>query len=295
MAVTNTPKDSRRRGSAGFTLLELLMALMLSGFVFAGLMRQYSNSVSLSHDNAVRISAILQAQATLQTIGSELRMLGNGVPFEQANFQIGNIILVDPSVAEPLVLGNTDVHRIGFRLNETGDSFLLTQDFNPTVDLTVHLTDTSNLDVNDPIYISNSVMSGDDGLYGTIAAVNHSSKTITLNNFYVNSPDSTFVMGSVLEEVPIITYNSPTDGSGITRDSGFGPVLMAPHSTMTLTFLEPSGAQVALPLTDQSVVSQLRAIHVKVEQTSANKLSDGSNYTAVAEQTFGIRNLNYLF
>lgn len=276
-------------------MLELLVGLMIGGMIFAGLMQQYKTSVGLSHDNAVRIAAILQAQATLQTIGSEIRMLGNGVPFDQANFQIGEDTLSDPSVTEPIVVTTATAGNLAFRLNESGDSFLLTQDFNPAAGLTVHLTDTASLEVNDPIYISNSVVSGDDGLYGVIAAVSHGAKTITLESGPVYSPEAVFPMGSVLEEVPIVTYNSPVNGSGITRDSGFGAVLMAPNSTFELTYLSAGGNPVALPLDNTKVIYNLRAIRVTVRQTSTSKLSSGDLFTAESQQTFGIRNLNYAF
>ncbi len=288
-------KIKAKHGERGVTLLEMLFAIALSSLVLGGLIHQYSSSVSLSYDQNIRIAANLEVQAILQTIGSELRMLGNGVPFDQANFQIGEDTLSDPSVTEPIQVATATANHISFRLNETGDVYLLTQNFVPS-SRTIYLTSVAGLAVNDPIYITNSVISGDDGLYGVIESVDTGSSSITIAAGYQVSPETTsFGVASVLEEVPLVTFDSPADGSGITRDSGFGPVLMGANSTMTLEYLDHNGDTVALPLTNLSVMGALRAIRVTVTMPSSKRLSSGEPYTATATQVFGIRNLNYVF
>lgn len=279
----------------GFTTLEVLVSTLLGSIIFTGLMMQYSASVTAARDHQIRIATQVQAQAIVQTIGAELRMLGNGVPFDQAYFQIGEDTLSDPSVTEPITVATPT--SITVRLNETGEVYLLTQDFNPAMSSVVHLTDTTGLDANDPIYLSDSVVSGDDGLYATIAAVDHGANTITLNADVVasQSPNPEFPMGSICEEVPLVTYNSPEDGSGITRDSGFGPVLLGEDSTMSLEYLDYTGAAMELPLTNESVIGLLRSIRINVTITSRENLSSGEPYTTTVTQTVGIRNLNYLF
>lgn len=152
------------RAIRGFSLMELLIGMLISSFVIAAVMQQYSLGVTQSINHKIRTSAVLQAQAALQTIGSEIRMLGNGVPFDQSNFQIGEDTLLDPSVTEPLLVANATANSISFRLNETGDVFLLTQEFDPATSSTMFLTDTSSLQENDPIYLSNATVSRDDGL-----------------------------------------------------------------------------------------------------------------------------------
>ena len=134
------------RNSQGFGVFELLVALGAAGLIFVGLMQIYRLTVSLSRDHQIRIATQVEAQALLQTIGAELRVLGNGVPFDQANFQIGESTLSDPSVTRPIVIGTAAADNITFRLNETGDVFLLTQDFDPSSTTTLFLTDTSSLD-----------------------------------------------------------------------------------------------------------------------------------------------------
>lgn len=277
----------------GVTIIELLVSVSLSLVVFGGLVQQYSTGVTLSYDESVRIATILEAQAMLQTLGLEFRMIGNGVPFDQANFQIGESTLTDPTVTEPLDVVTATASNITFRLNESGDVYLLSADFDPASSLVISLTDTSNLDINDPIYISNSVVSGDDGLYGVITAVDDVSKTVTIDANYVASPGSTFDMGSILEEVPEITYTS--SGGSITRNSGFGAVLLGDNSAMELEYLDMNGNVLSLPLTNADVVNALRAIRVTITHTSSRKLKSGGFHSTTVGQVFGIRNLNYVY
>jgi hypothetical protein len=215
------------------------------------------------------------------------------VPFDQANFQIGEDTLSDPTVTEPLDVTTASATNLTFRINETGDVFLLTADFDPAVDLTISLTDVSSLAVNDPIYITNNVMSGEDGLYGVVTAVDVGAGTVTIDAGYVASPGASFDMGSILEEVPEVTYT--VSGTNITRDSGFGAVTMAQNSTLAFTYLDEDMNEVALPLTNDKVVNNLRAVRVRIEHSSNKNMKSGRPYTAVIEQVFGIRNLNYAF
>jgi len=145
------------------------------------------------------------------------------------------------------------------------------------------------------VYISNSVMSGDDGFYGIVESVDEPAGSVTIAAGYVMSPAATFATGSILEGVPLVTVDSPADGSGVTRDSGYGAVLMGANSTMTLDFLDINGNSLALPLTNALVVNSLRAIRVTISMTSSKALSDGQAYTATASQVYGLRNLNYAF
>lgn len=283
----------RARREAGLSLIEALVALGLSAVLLAGLVQQYSTSTAMSYNQSIRVATILEAQAILQAIGLELRMIGNGVPFDQANFQIGENTLTDPTVTEPLDVATASATELTFRINETGDVFLLTADFNPASSFEIALTDTSSLDVGDPIYLTNSVVSGEDGLFGIVNSVNHGSKTVTLAAGFVVSPDATFPMGSILEEVATVTYR--TDGNTITRDSGFGPVVMAQNSTLNLEYLDAEGNVLDLPLTNETVVNSLRAIRVSVTHTSEKALKGAGAFSTTVDQVFGIRNLIYLY
>jgi type II secretory pathway pseudopilin PulG len=297
-------KGSTYSSESGFTLMEMMVSLGVSFVVFAGLVQQYTSSAALSYDSSIRINTLLEAQALMQGMGLELRMVGNGVPFDQANFQIGEDTLTDPTVTRPIDVTTATATNLTFRINETGDVYLLTQDFDPTASLVINLTSVSGLNVDDPIYISNSVVSGEDGFYGMVKAVDAGNNSVTVYDLgeqdldgddasYVMSPAATFDMGSILEEVPEVTYTQ--DGTSITRNSGFGAVTMALNSTVTFTYLDQNMTEVVLPLTDDKVINQLRAVRVRIEHTSSKNLKNGQEYTAVVEQVFGIRNLNYAF
>ena len=286
-----------RLNHKGYTLIELLVAMALASIVLLGVLRQYLVAVQEARDNQIRVATFLQAQGVVQNVGFELRILGNGVPFDQANFQIGEPTLSDPTVTQPIDVTTASATNIAFRSNETGDVFLLTQNFDPSVSSTINLTDVSSLDVNDPIYLSNSVVSSDDGLYGVITAVNAGAKTVTINgaSMVTTLTGATFNKGSLLEEVPLVTYNYDSVLKRITRDSGFGPVVIAENASLSLDYLDFNGSSLALPISNVDVINSLRSISVTVSVDSNSVLSDGNTYTSTVTQIFGLRNLNYLF
>ena len=289
MSTTKTTIKKRERG---FTLTELLVVLSLTGMVFYGSMTQFASSIQLSHDHNVRIQTMLEAQAILQAVGSEVRMIGNGVPFDQANFTIGEVGLTDITRTYPLSIASSDTSQIVFRLNETGEVYMVAADFDPGSSTTVTLTDVGEISVGDNIYMSNSVVAGDDGLYAEVSAVNTGTNVVTLTNMdYIGTPD--FAVGSIFEVVPQVTFDNAV--SGITRDSGDGAILMGADSVMTLEYLSDTGATLTPPLTEANIVGSLRAIKVTIVHTSSSLLRDGTNHSVTLEQTYGIRNLNYLY
>ncbi|MCB0352771.1 MAG: prepilin-type N-terminal cleavage/methylation domain-containing protein [Bdellovibrionales bacterium] len=280
-------------GERGFTLAEMVVTLGLSSLLFSAVMTMYSTVTSISFDHHIRIETFVQAQAIMQSIGGELRVLGNGVPFDQANFQIGEDTLSDPTVTEPIQLSSLSSTSITYRLNETGNVVLLTADFDPSSSLVMTVTDASGFAENDPIYISNSVVSGDDGLYGVVASVNAGANQVTLEAGYVASPDAVFEMGSTMEEVPFVTITTGADG--ITRDSGFGAVLLGENATISFDYLDANGASLVLPLETEDLINSLRSIRVTVTMSSKNNLKNGTPFTTTVTQAFGLRNLNYLY
>lgn len=281
------------RSQRGFTVIELIVALGVSALVFTGLVNMYSTITGISHDHHIRIDTLAQSQAVMQTIGGELRVLGNGVPFDQDGFNIGDLNLSDPTVADPIEIATATTSLISFRLNETGEVNLLTADFDPAATLTISLTNVSSYAENDPIYISNSVVGESDGLYGIVDSVDVGAGTVTLQAGPVYTPDATFEMGSIFEEVPLITYT--TVGGSITRDSGFGQVSLCDNCSLTLEYLTEDGTTITPPLTNLLVTDSLRAIRVTITAQSDKNLKNGTPFTATNSQVFALRNLNYLF
>ena len=280
----------------GFTVVELLVSMLLATVVVAGAIKHYLISAQQARDNQIRVETFLQAQAVVQNIGFELRTVGNGVPFDQANFQIGESSLSDPTVTEPINVAATTASSITFRVNETGTVALLTQDFDPSIDLEVVLTDVSSLTANDPIYISNSVVAGDDGFYGIIDSVDTGNSSATIAAGYVSTPGATFDKGSVFEEVASVVYTSDTLNEQITRNSGFGDIIVAKNAALAFDYLDSSGTSLTLPMAASDLTNSLRAITVTVTVESSKILSNTKEtYTATATQTFGLRNLTYLY
>ena len=130
---------------SGFTLVELMVTLLVSSVVILGVLSTYTYTVSIAFDKKIRLVAKLQADAVLQTVGSELKSLGNGVPFDQANFQIGENTLSDITVTYPLLIASSDANTLNFRINESGRTFILTSDFDPSLTSVILLTDVQGL------------------------------------------------------------------------------------------------------------------------------------------------------
>lgn len=282
------------RKEYAFTLVELLVTLVIVAAIFGGLLKQYTSSVQTARDQSIRIAVQAQAQAVTQSIISDLRTLGNGVPYDQANFQIGESTLADPTVTEPLVVAQCTASKVAFRLNETGEVNLLRSDFNPAATTEVELTGVGGLDANDPIYISNSVVGGDDGLYGTIEEVDVVNKVVKLNLAYDASPGAIFDMGSIFEEVPVVSYETSAEGN-IIRNSGYGPVIMAENAEVSFAYVSWDGTELVLPLTIIDLVESLRSIRVTVTVRSKQLLSSGVQHQVTVEQLVGLRNLNLFY
>lgn len=278
----------------GFTLVELMVTLLMTSVILLGVLGAYSHTVAIAYDQKVKLIAKLQADAVLQTIGPELKALGNGVPFDQSNFQIGEDTITDATKTYPILIGDCTSSLIKFRLNESGRTYILTSNFTPTSTSVIPLTSVDGLAVGNSIYITNGVMDGDDGFYGTIDAINTGALTITVNASYESSPAATFNSGSLLEAVNVITYNSPGYSSGILRSNGGASIVMALNATMSFKYLTETGTELTPPLTESVLINQLRAIEVTVNVRSSSNLKDGSVYTSTVKQIFGLRNLNYL-
>ena len=292
--TANTDKQLALQNEQGITLLEILVSIGVASIMLLFTMQQYLSTTKQSRDNQIRISTFLQAQAVVQNIGFDLRILGNGLPFEQSQFQIGDAGLSNPTVSLPILIDSITTNKIFFRMNESGDVELLTQDFNPAFDTNIHLTETENVAINDQIYLSNGVIGGEHGLYAVVKNVNHSSKFITVNNI-VTGAGATFDKGSMFEVVPVIEYSHNTITNEIVRNSGTGPVVIAENASLLFDYQDENGNSMTLPMTDTDIIDTLRAIQVTVVVDSEKKMSDGTTYSSEVTQTFGLRNLSYWF
>lgn len=297
MGVSIQMKDKKFTLQNGFTIVELIVTMGIISVVFLGLLVQYTQGVKAARDLSIRNETYLQAQAVLQMVCADIRTLGNGVPFELDNFQIGEITLSDPTITEPIDVATAASNYLKFRLNESGEVAVLTANYDPAASFQVNLTSVDGLAAGETIYISNAVVSGEDGLYATISSVDTANDRITLNNDIDRSPSSTFDMGSTLEEIRLIIYRSEADGSAIYRsnDNGTTEILLAEDGTVGFEYIKHDNTILTPPITNSNVVNDLRSIRVTVNITSDQPLSDGSTYTATTQQVVGLRNLTYAF
>jgi type II secretory pathway pseudopilin PulG len=293
-------KGSKLDNAAGFTILEMIVVLLLSSLILTAAMASFTSLTRTGNDQEQRVTAQLQAQSVLDMMTPEIRMIGNGVPFHQANFLIGQTTLADNTVTEPILVSGTTSDQIQFRLNETGETYVVTADFDPSVTNTVTLTSVNKLYVGDQVYITNSTVGEDDGFWGTIQSIDEGTNSVTFAAGTQYSTSSVFDMGSLFEVVPVVTYTSTPSYGGITRDNGTGALTLVTTGSFTLTFLNNSGSNITLPLvaavTDPfpaSAIQNVRAVKISVSVRSPQRLSTGNYYVATVEQTVGIRNLNY--
>ena len=284
-----------------FTLVETMVSLFLGSVVMIAVVQSFAQLSQTSHNQKLRTVAQMQAQFVIDMMVPELRMLGNGLPFHQSNFLIAQETLADNVVTQPILVAGTTANQIQFRLNQTGETYILTQDFHPASETSVTLTGIDKIFIGDEIYITNSTVGADDGFWGVVSGLNSATKAVTFSSTDY-SPGATFAKGSLFEVVPIITYTSADNFGGITRDDGNGPVGLVQHAEFSLEFLDSAGDALTLPLEASSAdpfpasaIQNVRSIRVTVQVQSSSPLTDGNTYTATAMESVGVRNLNYKY
>jgi hypothetical protein len=225
------------------------------------------------------------------------------VPFQQSNFLIAQETLSDNTVTQPILVNETDKHVITFRLNETGETYLLAASYNPALHTSVSLTSTAKISTNDHIYISNFTLGMDDGLWAIATNVNHSTKTVVLGGNPQFHPGAEFPAGSMLEVVPIVSYSSEDHFGPVLRDNGSGPQEIVSNGRLTFSFRNASGDEISFPLLATaahpfpgSALQNIHTVHIRVEVESESLLrGTGQKYVANVSQLVGIRNLNYKY
>jgi type II secretory pathway pseudopilin PulG len=285
----------------GFSIIESLFVLLLSTFVIGAIVSSFLSLSKFAHDNEIRVLTQLKAQSVLDMITPDLRMIGNGVPFQQSNFLIAQATLSNNTVTQPILVNDTDEHTITFRLNETGETYFLSQDYNPAVNSSVTLVSTQLISPGDHIYISNFTLGLEDGLWGEVTNV--SGNTITLAGTTQFHPGAVFPAGSLLEVVPIVSYSSDSSFGSIIRENGTGPQEIIENGRLTFSFRNAQGNEINFPILataahpfPASAIQNIHTVHITVEVQSENLLRGKSEiYTAKVSQIVGIRNLNYKY
>jgi hypothetical protein len=277
--------DTERQ--AGVTIIELLVTVLLMSIVMLGVVGTvtWTSRQSIDHEIIARVNE--QARAILDYMAYDMRMLGSGMPLGQTGFPIGGTGLGDAPL--PL-LTTSDDDQIELRLNERGSDTVLTANYTPSAaNLTLSVLSASDFEAGDMLYVSDHTQGGTSGMQGTVAQVGND--WITLENTYVATAGATFKSGSTVSRVSTITYESPADGSGVTRDTGEGPVALEPNSTFNLDYLDATGTEITPPLTAAAIAANLYTIRVTVSVQASQPLYDGTTYSTEAVQEIGLRNL----
>lgn len=271
----------------GFSLVELLMALVLSSIFLASVTSEFLFSSRRTYDQRLIAETQDLTRALLDMLVFDLRMTGAGMPLSQSEFSDIGVGVGAQSL--PILLNSTSSH-ITIRLNENGHSTLLTAAYVPSgFNLSFSVLSVAEFAEDDIIYLSNLYNGRSGALVGSIGQI--TGQTITLNSGYAASTGVSFASGATVHKVRTVSLQSPNDLSGITRDNGSGPIVLAPRSTFSITYLNQTGTAMALPLTQVAVVNDLTGLRVDVSVTSKAPLEDGTNYTAQASQFVALNNL----
>lgn len=280
--------NSISRDESGVLLIDILMALLISGALMLGLAFTYLNATYAYHNHSLKIDTQQKANGLLSAIGNEFKIIGAGVPLSQDEFSMSDVSLGTASLP---VLTTSDESFISFRISKKGKFSVVASDYTPSgSDLSFDVLDASVFSTGDEIYISNLERAGEQALYGTIN--NISSNTITIDSGYIASTGAVFEEGSSVYKTDLVEYDSPGDWSGITRDSGSGEMTVLPNSKFTLTYYDENGNTISPPLSRSDIANNLSSLHLKIDIQSRTTLKDGSYYLATAEQSILLRNLN---
>lgn len=273
------------RRESGETIIGLLVTMVISTIIAAGVVSSFRDSLMRSHDLKLVLETRDVARSTAELMAYEIRLAGSGMPLGQGNFLATDLAIGD--IALPVLIAS-DADTITFRRNEKGRWSVLTAIL-ATPGLVATVNSSSGIAQGDTVYISNMMVRGNEGLAGTVSAVTPT--TVTLVGGYTASAGASFGIGSHVERVETITFQSPVDDSGIVRDVAGTDVTLGPRTTFSATYLDSNGAVLVLPLTADVITNNLSAIRLDVSVTSAMDLTTGGPYTATVQKTIALRNL----
>jgi hypothetical protein len=271
--------DSER----GESLLGILAALLISAIVLSSGTSFFINSLRHSTDIRSFTQAQITAGSFLDLMSFELRMLGSGMPLTQDDFGYD-----DPTVGElalPL-LRSASPSRITFRMNETGTSAVLTDDFIPSSSGHSLTVDSSiGFNPGDTVYLSSFSTGGTQGLQGVIGSI--SENTIHLSSF-TTTAGARFPASSLIQPVSEVTFNSSLEG--VTRTSSRGVSIQSRNTSFELTYLDAAGQPLPLPLTTTAIRESLAGVKIVVREESRSRFGVAAT-TTEARQTVALRNL----
>lgn len=100
----------------GFSLVELMVALLLSGILMAGMGKIFASSVSSFHTTGEMVGAQRRNRWILNELGDDLRMAGHTDGIDSS--KIPMILPEDPFVITPGAVGGSDRDQVEFFMNQ---------------------------------------------------------------------------------------------------------------------------------------------------------------------------------
>lgn len=274
----------------GETLVGFLVSTTLAVIISGTALGSFLSLAYHAHNNQVIAGANERAKNVLDLMTFELRLSGAGMPLGQSSYLYTDSTLGDAPL--PLLTDAT-VTSVTIRRNESGVHTYLTSSYTPAASaLTFAVASAADFEAGDIVYINDAVAGGKNGLRGTVQSA--TSTHITLSNTYLANAGAAFAAGATVERVSDISFLSSADGSGILRDNGPGFEVLAPNTTFSLVFLDSTGAELALPLTAENIVTNLTALRLTVQATGDRPLKNGSIYSTSMTHTVALRNLTLL-
>jgi hypothetical protein len=272
----------------GTVLLDTLMSILVGAIVIGSAVSTFSNMWARSTELRLKTQLHTEARLILDLLAFDLRMTGSGLPLGQTAFRAS-----DPAISQAAlpVLPGASASSVTVQLNEMGTSSVISSLFDPSAgDRAIQTNSTSGFAVGDTIYLSDMPKGGSNGLRATVQGI--SSGTITIAPDYIIGTSAPFPAGSNIEPVKQVTYSN--SASGITREAGSTTALLAPHSTVTLTYLDSSGSPLPTPLTATSISELLSAvvIHVTLRSAAIDTPDSQQGFTSTTSQTVALRNVN---
>lgn len=275
----------QRAAQRGASLVELLVSLAIVGVVLAGMSSSMFFRAGTLSDRAVMSAADTTAQILRDQITFDLRMIGAGMPLTQEAFMAS----AAAGEARLPILTSADNGIIELRFKPSGESAVLTSEYTPgAADLSFDVTSAEGFRTGDRIYLSSLIAGGDGALAGTVSGI--AGNRITIASDYVASPGAFFPAGSSADRVVQYRYDSSEDWSGVTRDIGNGPVMLAPNTAFSLEYLDEDRNSIALPLSTSEILDELAYIRVTVFARPQRPLKSYETYQAEATQLVSLRN-----
>jgi hypothetical protein len=201
---------------------------------------------------------------------------------------------LDPQIEDAAlpILPFADATNITFRVNKSGRFGSLTAPFDPSFQRTIEVTSTEGFRPDSWVYLSNmtsefSQSSLISGLRARITSVGDSS--IGVSDVSTNE-GAIFKWGSIAEIVEEIFIDC-ANIAGISRDSGNGPIILYPHSSCTISYLDSQNNELPSPLSSDVIQSSVSSIRFTLSVPGRRPLQSGNSYTAQVTETIALRNI----